>query len=535
MNLKKQFQRAIALSIVAISAQTLDADVSLNALFSDGMIIQRETQAPIWGWADPGESVTVNASWGQSGKATTASDGTWSLKLQTPEAGGPHSIQVTGNNSLEIKDVQAGEVWFCSGQSNMDFPMDWIAGKARDPYDQPVADYIQNEIKTANDPQLRHIEVPNTASPFEKKTNFSGQWRSVSPLNSGKMTATGYFFARELRAKLNVPVGLIECAWGGTRVQPWISEEAYQKSADMDTYYKQEMAHLKKQVEQWDPEVVKAHHQAALEKWQANGQQGGKPRPQAHPTANAQRPSTLHKGMVSAVQPYAIKGTIWYQGESNANYMTSEYERYFNTLVTSWREEWGQGDFPFYWVQLASFKAPNDQPLDVDNWASICDQQRRSLSLPNTGMAVINDIGEAKDIHPRNKVDVGKRLAAWALVKDYGIDLPAYSGPLYRDHRIVGNAVHVRFNQVGSGLMVGHKHLMDAAVEIDEPLQRFQIAGPDRKWKWAEATISGNDRVIVTHPDISNPAAVRYAWSANPKGANLYNKEGFPASIFTTE
>ena len=186
MNLKKQLKRAIALSLVAVSTQALQGNVTLNALFSDGMVIQRETQAPIWGWADPGEAVTVKASWGAKAKSIAASDGSWSIQLQTPVAGGPHSIQITGNNSIEIKDVLAGEVWFCSGQSNMDFPMDWIAGKARDPYDQPVANYIQNEINTASDPRLRHIEVPNTASPFEKKKDFSGQWRSVSPKNNGK-------------------------------------------------------------------------------------------------------------------------------------------------------------------------------------------------------------------------------------------------------------------------------------------------------------------------------------------------------------
>jgi len=243
----------------------------------------------------------------------------------------------------------------------------------------------------------------------------------------------------------------------------------------------------------------------------------------------------LYNGMLSAVVPYAIKGAIWYQGESNAGYMTEHYEDYFSAMIRSWRKEWGRGDFPFYWAQLANFRDPNADPLEEDGWASICDQQRRTLKLPNTGMAVLIDIGEAKDIHPRNKPDVGKRLALWALAKDYGIDVPAYSGPLYKISEVKGSKILLRFSQVGSGLMVGSKNLMDDAVEIDEPLKRFQICGKNRAWQWADAMIVSKDTIEVSHPEIAEPVVVRYAWSSNPEGANLYNKEGLPASLFTTE
>jgi sialate O-acetylesterase len=529
------FRTSLLLFLFLLGAGSVQADVRLGALFSDGMVIQRETLAQMWGWAEPGEKVKVSASWGAKAATTAGKDGSWQVLLKTPEAGGPFKIKVKGKNALEINDVLSGEVWLCTGQSNMDFPIKNIAGNARDPKDQPVADYVRHEMETATDPLLRHIEVPQTPSPFGKKYDFAGKWVSVSPETNPNITATGYFFARELRKALNVPVGLVECAWGGTRVQPWISVETYMADPEKAEYFMNEMAQLKKRIDAWSPEKAKEKHKAALAKWEANGKKGRKPRMQGDPAKDKQWPATLHNGMVSAVVPYAIKGAIWYQGESNAGYMREQYEDYFTTMIKSWRKEWGRGDFPFYWAQLAAYKAPNAEPLEDDGWASICDQQRRSLKLPNTGMAVLTDIGEEKDIHPRNKIDVGKRLALWALAHDYGIKVPAYSGPLYRKHDVKGSSVIVSFSETGSGLMVGHKNLMDDTVEVDEPLARFQIAGADRIWKWADAKIVSKNSIAVSHAEISAPVAVRYAWSANPEGANLYNKEGLPASIFTTE
>lgn len=512
------------------------ADVRMGALFSDGMVIQRETLAPVWGWAEPGEKVRVKTSWGAEGAATAGGDGSWQVMLLTPKAGVGLTMTVSGNNTIKINDVASGEVWFCGGQSNMDFTMQMIAGDAREPEYQPVSDYVKNEIQTANDPLLRHIEVPNNPSPHEKVYDFEGTWKPVTPVNTPAMTATGYFFGRELRKELkNVPIGLLECSWGGTRVQPWISKATYMADPDKAAHYERDMADLKKRSEVWNLEEAKVKHKAALEKWEADEKKGRRPRMQEDPVRNKQWSAALHNGMVSAVFPYAIKGVIWYQGESNAGYMTEYYEDYFSTLISSWRAEWGRGDFPFYWVQLASYKAPNAEPLESDVWASVCDQQRRTLKLPNTGMAVTTDIGEEKDIHPRNKVDVGRRLAFWALAKDYDVKVPAFSGPLYNSHTVAGGKVMIKFSHVGAGLMVGSKNLLDDAVEVDEPLKRFQICGADRVWKWADATITGKDTIEVSHADVPNPTVVRYAWSANPEGANLYNKEGLPASLFTTE
>ncbi len=511
------------------------ADIRLGSLFSDGMVIQRETLAPMWGWAEPGEKVQVSATWGAKATTTAGKDGTWKVMLKTPEAGGPFEITVKGNNVVTIEDVLSGEVWLCTGQSNMAFPMRLIAGNAKESKYQPISDYVRHEIETAKDPLLRHIEVPNMSSPYEKKVDFEGQWISVSPETNSKITATGYFFARELRRELNVPVGLVECAMGGTRIQPWISKEAYLADPAMAEHYQRDRAELENRSKGWSAEAAEKKQEVALAKWAAKGKKGRKPRMKADPAQDRQWSATLYNGMLSAVVPYAIKGAIWYQGESNADYMTEHYEDYFSAMIRSWRKEWGRGDFPFYWAQLANFRDPNADPLEEDGWASICDQQRRTLKLPNTGMAVLSDIGEAKNVHPRNKPDVGKRLALWALAKDYDVKVPAYSGPLYKGAKVDGRKIFIQFSHVGSGLMVGDKNLMDDAVEVDEPLKRFQICGKDRAWKWADAKIVSKDTIEVSHPEIAEPVIVRYAWSTNPEGANLYNKEGLPASLFTTE
>lgn len=527
---------AILVFTLLLGAGPVMAEVRLGALFSEGMVIQRDTLAPVWGWAEPGEKIMVSTSWGAKSAAAAGKDGAWQVLLKTPPAGIGHTITVAGTNRITIQDVASGDVWFCGGQSNMDFTMQAISRDARDTANQPAAEYVRAEMQTARDPLLRHIEVPQTPAPFGKKYDFVGRWVSVSPETSPDITCTGYFFGRELRKHLKeVPIGLLECAWGGTRIQPWISKAAYLADPAKAAYFKDTTASLKKRSEGWNAEQENERYQAALERWTAAGSAGRKPRPRTDPLNDKQHPATLHNGMVSAVVPYAMKGVIWYQGESNREFMCNEYEDYFSTLIRSWRAEWNRGDIPFYWVQLAAYKEPNAKPLEASGWAAICDQQRRCLKLPNTGMAVTTDIGEAKDIHPRNKVDVGRRLANWALEKDYNIDLPAHSGPLYQSHSVEGNKFLITFRETGSGLMVGHKQGLKGAVEVEEPLRRFQISGADRAWKWAEANIVSEKCIEVFHPDIALPVAVRYAWSENPSGANLYNKEGLPASLFTTE
>ncbi len=519
--MKKTF--LILTALAPLITLTSTADVTPAALFTDHMVIQRDTQAPVWGSADAGEKVIVTASWGANVSTTADKDGKWKVALKTPAAGGPHTITLKGNNSIKINNVLSGEVWFCSGQSNMDFYLKQLRkskpGRTQ-PEDIITAEYINKEVTTAADDQLRQFEVQKKTSPFEPLDSLNGNWISSSPKTNDNFSATAYFFARELRKELKVPVGIIKCAWGGTLVEPWIPVDAYQDDKDMVAYMQQEHTSLKKAIENWDPKKKK---------------KGNRRRAPQSPITNQQIPTTLFNGMVNPVIPYAIKGAIWYQGESNASHNITQYTKHFQAMISGWREHWGQGDFPFYFAQLASFRGEASNPVEHDAWASICDQQRRTLSLKNTGMAVLNDIGEAKDIHPHNKVDVGIRLALWALKNDYGKDLAACSGPLYKSHKMENSKVIITFDHAGSGLMTGSKNNIEPTVETKAPIKGFQICGKDRKWQWAEAKISGPNTVTISHQGVPQPTVVRYAWAANPGEVNLYNKEGLPTSIFTTE
>ena len=466
------------------------ADVKPAQPCMDNMVIQRETQAPVWGTADSGEQVTVTGSWGQSAQAVAGKDGKWMVRIQTPSAGGPHTITLKGKNSVELKNVLSGDVWLCSGQSNMAYRLNNLVTKVKKGPSKSGNGYIRKEIDTADDNLLRQF----TISSNPKKAAENKGWITAKPGQVADFTGTGYFFGRELRSNLKVPVGLILGAVCGSSIEPWIPESGYQSDKGMAEFFKL-------------------------------------PRKDAR----HKRPAGLFKMLIQPIIPYAIKGAIWYQGESNVNKNTVRYETHFKALITSWRSHWGQGDFPFYYAQLANFRGGVNEPVEYDNWALICEQQRRALGLKNTGMAVLYDIGEPKNIHPKNKVDVGKRLAAWALKKDYGLNLAAWSGPLYKKHEIKGGKIIITFDHVGSGLMTGSKHLTEETKETNDPLKRFQICGKDRKWQWAEAKLTGKDTVEVSHADIAEPTIVRYAWSINPAGANLYNREGFPASLFTTE
>jgi len=543
-NMKIKLNVLITSMVIALPFAGM-ADVRPAALFTDGMVIQRETKAPVWGTADVGEKVTVSASWGKTAAATADASGKWSVKLQTPSAGGPHTLTINGNNTVEIKDVLSGEVWFCSGQSNMDFEMKRLAvasPKRTTPEHVPAANYIKKEMETAKDNLLRQFTVTKATSPFEPLTTLAGSWIDSSLQHNPDFSTTAYFFGRELRKELNVPVGLIKCAWGGTKVEPWIPAEAFQQDKEMAAYYDDIRCDLENKRASWDPKQAEIDHQAAVKRWDAK-KRGRKPKKASEPKADQQFPSTLFNAMVNPVVPYAIRGTIWYQGESNAGHNTLQYETNFRTMIGAWREQWGQGDFPFYFVQLANYRGrsranyqpPAAVPVEYHGWPSICDQQRRTLGLKNTGMAVLSDIGEPADVHPHNKMDVGKRLALWALKNDYNQKVSVCSGPLYRRHIIKGDQVFIQFDSAGSGLMPGSKVGLSDTQATDEALNYFQICGADRQWQWATVEITGKDTIAVSHPDVANPTVVRYAWSENAESANLYNKEGLPASIFTTE
>lgn len=520
----------------------VSAEVKLAGLFSDGMILQQKMRVPVWGWAESGLAVKVSFA-GQNKRTKARKDGKWMLYLAPMNASavGAEMEIVVGGESKVIKDVLVGEVWLCSGQSNMGFLMNSVVkspvGNKR--Y-QPIVDVVAKEIASAHDPLLRQVNIPSRTSHESTQDHFHARWVKSSPASNGQFSATGYYFGRELRRELGVPVALIKCTWGGSRVQAWIPAHEFQGNPALKKYYQHEGALIRKRLANWDEQKQQAAYAKRLSQWKAQLEQAKREqkvlpkRPLRPNKINIEKhvPSTAYNGMLHALIPYAIKGAIWYQGESNSHHQADEYGSYLALLINSWRRAWHQGHFPFYYAQLANYSKPVDAPVDRDGWATVCDQQRLNLKMKNTGMAVLNDIGEAEDIHPKNKMDVGKRLALWALAKDYGQSELVYSGPLYKESAFDERKVTVRFSHVGQGLMVGKKHLLDPVVATSEPLKGFQICGADRQWKWAEARIISSSQVEVSHPAVKNPVEVRYAWAKNVLGTNLYNRSGLPASVF---
>jgi sialate O-acetylesterase len=474
------------------SARETKAELKLHALFSDGMVLQRDFACPVWGTVEPGEEVSVSIA-GQKKTAKAGADGKWSLRLDPLKAGGPHELAVAGRNAVTVRDVLVGEVWICSGQSNME----WVVNNSNNAAAEKAA---------ANFPKIRHFLVPKRmeAAPV---VDVVGTWKTCTPETVGGFTAVGYFFGRELHQKLDVPVGLIHTSWGGTAAEVWTSKRVI----DGTEALKPMVESYAKRLETYEKQV--AGLKEATEKAKAEGKQ-----PPKAPN-KVMMPSCLYNGMIANIIPYGIKGAIWYQGESNAS-RAKEYQTLFPAMIKNWREDWGQGDFPFGFVQLANFMARKEQPAD-SAWAELREAQTLTLSLPKTGMAVIIDIGDAKDIHPRNKQDVGKRLALWAQSQVYGKEI-VYSSPLYDSMKVDGSRVRVSFKQAGGGL-----------VAKGEKLSGFSVAGEDRVFVWADATIDG-DSVVVSSDKVQKPLAVRYAWADNPE-CNLYNKEGLPASPFRTD
>ncbi len=522
--MKRRFQLCVLAMAVVTSSAAL-AEVKLSAVFGSNMVLQRDMPVPVWGQAEADERVTVTFGT-QRERATADFDGNWRVVFRAmPASAEGRELVVEGNNRIVFKDVLVGEVWVCSGQSNME----WTVGGALD---------RDRETKAANYPLIRHIKVDKRPSD-RHETTFRGSWAVCSPRTVGGFTAVGYFFGREIHRKLEVPVGLVNSSWGGTRIEPWtplvgfkmITEGGFKPIID--------------RIEQADPrsKAGRARYYKAIDeyhKWlgeaeRAVGRGDIPASPPSMPSLGRshQDPTRLYRGMISPLVGFAIRGAIWYQGESNGGESMSYYHKK-HALVKGWREVWGQGDFPFYWVQLANFRGDNKQPAGGDGYAKVREAERKALDIPNTGMAVIIDIGETNNIHPRNKQDVGIRLAQWAFAGPYGLGVVA-SGPLYKRHAVEGGAIRVHFDNVGKGLMIGEKKGLEPTREVPGgKLERFAIAGSDKKWVWANARIDG-DTVVVSSPEVRNPVAVRYAFSGNPLGANLYNREGIPASPFRTD
>jgi len=626
------------------------ANISLPKIFADNMVLQRNQPIPVWGWADAKEKITVRLN-KQIKTVSAGKDGKWMVKLDAETAGGPYRLTVKGKNEIAINDVLVGEVWVCSGQSNMEMP---IAGWGK------VNNYEQ-EIATADYPEIRQFLVTKAVSSTPKEDVAGGDWKPCSPSTAGDFTAVGYFFAKELYEQLHVPIGLINTSWGGTMVETWISRGAFENSdefksmiaamplLDLNELTKQKTADLQKKIEtlqgsfinhanaeHWKDESFDDSHWPTMKLpglWEnqkmgledldglvwfrktiivddvdagkpaivelgkiddsdetfVNGNKVGETKnkysehrsyhipagilkagknviavrvedtgggggifgdasemklsigsntqplngdwlfrieaavTRGNNTGPNSFPTLLYNAMLSPLIPYAIKGAIWYQGETNAG-RAFQYRKAFPLMITDWRQHWGEGDFPFYFVQLASFNAANGNSEHGSAWAELREAQSMTLSLPNTGMAVTTDIGEAGDIHPKNKQDVGKRLAAIAIANVYA-HVREYSGPVYQSMKADGNKMVLSFTHIGNGLTAKDKYGY---------IKGFEIAGKDQKFHYAKAYIDG-DNIVVSSEDVAAPIAVRYAWADEALEANLFNKNGFPASSFRSD
>jgi sialate O-acetylesterase len=495
--------------LVAVAA----ADVKLAGVFGDHMVLQRDMPVPVWGWADAGEQVTVTLG-DQSKTATADSSGKWSLKLDPLKPGAALELKARGKtSSVRFTDVLVGEVWLCSGQSNMEMSVGGVANK-------------DAEIAAAQHPQIRMYFIDHVPAK-EPQAQRNGHWTVCSPQSVSGFSATAYFFGRDLHRQLNVPVGLINSSWGGTPVQTWTSIKAHEavpalKSMVDDLRRQEEFYASGKAQAQYDKQLADWKKAAAAAKASGKPFKDQQPQPPQDPALSPWAPAALYNGMIAPLVPYAIRGATWYQGESNAG--SPIYGIQLAAMIANWRDDWKQGDFPFLFVQLPNLSVQQSQPSEgVGGWQLEREQFLKLLdTVKNTGMAVTIDIGDPNDIHPHNKQDVGKRLAQWALAKTYGKDVVA-SGPLVKSSRQEGGKIVVEFNYIGGGL----------AARDGGKLTGFAIAGADKKFVWADARIVG-DTVVVSSPAVPAPVAVRYAWAFNPP-CNLVNKAGLPASPFRTD
>ncbi len=470
----KRVYWAAALAAAACLTVQARADVKPFTLFSDGMVLQGGVKCPVWGTAEPGEEVSAAVDTGDGAAPSSAvkagTDGKWMLQLNPLKPGGPYTVTIHGKNTVTIKDVLVGEVWVASGQSNMEMHLSSCAN-------------AQEEIAKSKNPKIHLFTVPKKIA-AEPTTELQGKWVECNPETSGSFSAVAYYFGRDIQKARNVPVGMIHSSWGGTIAEAWTPKANLEANADLKSLV---------------PAEIK------IDNAKPNPNQG----------------AVLYNGMIAPLVPYAIKGAIWYQGESNAG-RAYQYRTLFPAMIESWREVWKNPTMPFLFVQLAPFGAIVKEPQE-SAWAELREAQLlTSEKLKGTGMAVITDVGEEKDIHPKHKEPVGGRLALAALALAYG-EKVVYSGPIYDGMAVDGNKAILSFRSVGQGL--------DAARR--SALTGFTAAGEDNKFHNATAEIKG-DKVVVTCSEVETPVAVRFGW-ANFPVVNLWNKDGLPASPFRTD
>jgi sialate O-acetylesterase len=635
------------LALLVFASIRSDADVKLPKIFSSNMVLQQGIEIPVWGWAENGERITVSFN-GQTVRTRADNEGKWRVTLSEQNYGGPYDLVVQGKNTIELQNVMVGEVWVCSGQSNME----WQVGNSNN---------AEEEVAAADYPGIRLFTVPKAVAQFPQDDISQGEWVECSSETVAGFSAIGYFFGRDLHQELNVPIGLIHTSWGGTVAETWISPNTMSndpdfreklvelQQMDLESYRKARLSQVKellggeiptedkgmvdgepvwagldysdghwrsiKTPMYWenqgyididgigwyrkeiqlnedhtntnitlhlgkvddsditfingieigrtenkydedriytiDKKYLNPGNNMIVVRVQDTGGNGGiwgDPKNQFLAIGNEKMdisgdwkfriskaevgsinvgpnsyPTLLFNAMINPLIPYGIKGAIWYQGESNAG-RAKQYQRIFPALINDWRNHWQQGGFPFLFVSLANFMEPPKEPGESD-WAELREAQTKTLSLPNTGMALAIDIGEADDIHPRNKQDVAKRLALNAFKMAYEKNV-VHSGPMYDSVEFKDGKAYISFSETGSGLEVKDRYGY---------LKGFTVAGPDRKFHWAKAELVDNKTVVVYSEEISNPVSVRYGWANNPDDVNLYNKEGLPANPFRTD
>jgi sialate O-acetylesterase len=493
----------VILLINWIALGLANGNVKLPRLFSDNMVLQREIRVPVWGWADPGENVKAELG-GHVAETVTGVDGKWKLYFAPLDAGGPFQLIITGKNIIIIQNVLVGEVWVCSGQSNMAMEVQECMN-------------AKQEISTADYPQIRQFQVKRTksltplddVSPVDNpKADWLNTWEVCDPATVGHFTGVGYFFALDLYRKMNVPIGIIHASWGGTTAEAWTPHDTLETDPELGlilthwTDYNNDEDWLKTEYENFVKEVEKAQNQGMSKPLYFN------------------QPSVLFNGIIAPVIPYGIRGITWYQGESNA-YRAYQYRNLLPDLITQWREKWDQGNFPFLIVQLANYY------FEPQVFPELREAQSMALRLPNTTMVVTIDLGDSANIHPTNKQEVGRRLFLAANNMVYG-EVVLYSGPTFKSMYISGEKCFLSFSDLGEGLIA----------KGNKSLKGFIIAGTDKRFFEAKTAIKGNT-IIVWNSIVPHPVAVRYAWANHPQGCNLYNKKGniasLPASPFRTD
>jgi sialate O-acetylesterase len=484
------------------------ADVRMPSVFGSNMVLQRDMKVPVWGWADPGEKILIKSNSGDKWKTKADSNGDWMVKIGPFEIGEKLNLTIKGSNTITLTNILIGDVWVCSGQSNMAMRVDQSFNG-------------REEVGNANYPNIRLFSVEHKSS-GQLLDDCEGFWEVCTPDSVDGFSAVGYFFGRHLRTELGVPIGLINDSWGGTRIEPWTPAAAFNFLPEL----KSTRNEIEKAGEDFKDNVANSLDQ--IQQWVDQSRTAIKtgkdistlPKMPKHPLEHEDRPTSLFNAMINPIVPFGIRGAIWYQGEANRKDGLMYFAK-MQALINGWRNAWDQGDFPFYIVQLSPYRYREDKGIHY--LPLFWEAQKKVLSLKNTGMAVIVDISNINAGHPQNKQDVGKRLALWALAKEYGKKDLVYSGPLYKSMSVEGGKARISFDHVGSGLKS----------RDGEDLTWFSIAGADRKFVDAVARIDG-DTVLVSSDRVSKPVAVRFGWS-NLAEPNLGNREGLPASPFRTE